>query len=114
MKKIMAKESSKTEQGVASFEYNPADQRFPTLFELNRPLDELGALLLREYAGRTIRFADLYQEHSRGRRYTDSNYKAVLTQLENEGKVNANKPGGAKRRKATFANDVLITFAKGG
>ena len=42
MKKIMAKESSKTEQGVASFEYNPADEQYPTLFELNRPLEELG------------------------------------------------------------------------
>jgi three-Cys-motif partner protein len=114
MKKIMAKESSKTEQGVASFEYNPADERFPTLFELNRPLDQLGAMLLREYGGRTIRFMDLYQAHSRGRQYIDKNYKAVLTQLENEGKVSAIKPGGAKRHKGTFADDVLITFAKGG
>jgi three-Cys-motif partner protein len=114
MKKIMAKESSKTEQGVASFEYNPADERYPTLFELRRPLVDLQAMLLRDYAGRTIRFDELYQKHSVGRPYIDSNYKAVLTQLENEGKVSAIKPGGAKRRKGTFANDVLITFAKGG
>jgi len=114
MKKIMAKESSKTEQGVASFEYNAADIRFLTLFEFSRPLDELGSLLVHEYAGKTISFEELYQSHSIGRRYVDSNYKAVLKQMEEEGKIRASKPGGAKRRNGTFANDVLITFAKGG
>jgi three-Cys-motif partner protein len=114
MKKIMAKESSKTEQGVASFEYNPADERFPTLFEFNRPLDQLGAMLLREYGGRKIRFTDLYQQHSRGRRFIDTNYRAVLKELENQGKLSATKTGGAKRRKGTFPDDVLITFLKGG
>lgn len=114
MKKIMAKESSKTEQGVASFEYNPADERFPTLFELNRPLEELQAMLLRDYAGRPIRFRDLYEKHSVGRPYVDSNYKAVLKQMEKEGKLSATKPGGAKRRPWTFADDVVITFSKGG
>jgi three-Cys-motif partner protein len=103
MKKIMAKESSKTEQGVASFEYNPADERYPTLFELNRPLEELEGMLLSAYAGRTV-----------GRPYIDSNYKVVLKHMEKEGKLTAAKPGGAKRRPGTFANDVIITFAEGG
>jgi three-Cys-motif partner protein len=114
MKKIMANESSKIEQGVASFEYNPADERFPTLFELNRSLEQLHILLLREYAGRSINFLELYEEHSVGRPYVDSNYKAVLKQMEKEARIIATKPGGVKRRPGTFANDVLITFAKGG
>ena len=114
MKKIMAKESSKTEQGVASFEYNPADERFPTLFELNRPLEQLQVMLYRDYAGRTISFLELYEKHSVGRPYVDSNYKAVLKQMEKEDKLTASKRGSAKRRPGTFANDVLITFAKGG
>ena len=115
MKKIMAKESSKIEQGVASFEYNPADERYPTLFELNRPLEQLENMLLREYAGRPpIQFREFYEKHSVGRPYTDSNYKAVLKQMEKEGKLSATKPGGAKRRPWTFADDVLITFSKGG
>ena len=71
-------------------------------------------MLIREYTGKPIRFRDLYEKHSVGRRYVDSNYKAVLKQMEKEGKVSAIKPGGAKRRKGTFADDVLITFAKGG
>src|SRR5689334_12761269 len=40
MKEIMAAESSGSEQGVPSFTYNPADKRFPVLFEYGRPLDE--------------------------------------------------------------------------
>jgi hypothetical protein len=114
MKKIMAKESSKIAQGVASFEYNPADERYPTLFELNRPLEQLQGILLSEYTGRTVTFLELYEKHSVGRPYVDSNYKAVLKEMEKEGKVSAIKPGTAKRRPWTFANDVLITFAEGG
>ena len=78
------------------------------------PWNNFKSMLLREYAGRTVSFVELYEEHSIGRPYVDSNYKAVLKQMEKEGKLTANKPGGAKRRKWTFANDVLITFAKGG
>jgi len=114
MKKIMAKESSKVEQGVASFEYNPADERYPTLFELNRPLEELEAMLVSAYAGKTINFVELYEKHSIGRPDVDSNYKAVLKEMEKEGKLSASKPGSTKRRPGTFASDVLITFAKGG
>ena len=114
MKKIMAKESSKTEQGVASFEYNPADERFPLLFELNQPLSQLQTMLHHEYAGKTISFADLYQSHSVGRPYVDSNYKAVLKEMEKAGKIRATKSGDARRRPGTFANDVLITFLEGG
>jgi three-Cys-motif partner protein len=113
MKKIMAKESSKIEQGVASFEYNPADERYPTLFELNRPLEQLQAMILCEYRGRTVSFVELYEKHSVGRPYVDSNYKSVLKQMEKERKLTASKPGGEKRRPGTFANDVLITFVGG-
>lgn len=41
MKSIMAGESSSSSQGVASFRYSPADARFPMLFALARPLDDL-------------------------------------------------------------------------
>ena len=42
MKEIMAKESSSTEQGVPTFEYNPSIREQGILFELSRPLDDLG------------------------------------------------------------------------
>ena len=40
MKEIMAKESSEHVQGVPSFEFSPASERYPMLFELSRPLDD--------------------------------------------------------------------------
>jgi three-Cys-motif partner protein len=46
MKGVMARESSKKEQGVAAFEYGPADKEYPLLFEMSRPLDDLKTKLL--------------------------------------------------------------------
>jgi len=54
MKEIMAKESSNKEQGVSVFEYNPATQNQPLLFELSRPLDDLAKTLLNQFAGCTM------------------------------------------------------------
>jgi hypothetical protein len=54
MKEIMVKESSDADQGVASFGYNPMDVRGAAqqqlLFQLSRPLDDLGDMLLKEFA----------------------------------------------------------------
>ena len=109
MKSVMARESSKSEQGVASFAYSPADKNYPVLFELSRPLDDLKIMLLNDCAGRAITFADLYREHSVGKPYTDSNYKQVLKMLEEEGAIIPQRLG-VKRRKGTFADDVMIQF----
>ena len=45
MKEIMSKESSASEQGVATFTYCPADETMPLLFELQRPIDDLEKIL---------------------------------------------------------------------
>lgn len=77
MKDIMAKESSDSNGGVASFEYNPRDVYFKqgSLFELlSRPLDDLQDMLLQQYAGRTIDFERLYIEHSVDKPYVRKNY----------------------------------------
>ncbi len=113
MKGVMARESSQRQQGVATFEYNPADRRFPLLFDLARPLDELEGMLLSDFAGRTISFRRLYEAHSVGKPYIDSNYKQALKRLEDKGLIAAEKPG-KKRRKGTFADDVVITFPRKG
>lgn len=114
MKGIMAKESTNHDQGVPSFEYNPADSRFPLLFELSRPLDDLEGMLFDAYANKTLSFEELYRSHSVGRRYIGKNYKEVLIRLADTGKITAAKPDGKPRRKNTFADDVVVTFpAKG-
>lgn len=109
MKGVMASESSKHEQGVASFEYSPADKKYPLLFELSRPLDDLKKMLLDDCRGKKITFKELYRTHSVGKPYTDSNYKHVLKALENDGAITAEKPG-KKRKIGTFADDVMIAF----
>ena len=111
MKGIMANQSSKQEQGVATFEYNPADKRFSLLFELQQPLDQLESMLLRDFAGCRISFKELYETHSVGKPYIARNYKEVLKKLEESGIITANKPG-KKRRRGTFADDVIIAFPK--
>lgn len=113
MKNVMASQSSRSQQGVASFEYSPADARFPLLFELARPIDQLERMLTNDFAGKTISFAALYENHSVGKPFVETNYKHALTNLENASLITADKPG-KKRRKGTFADDVLITFPKKG
>ena len=105
MKEIMAKESSDSQQGVPTFEYNPANERQPFLFELSRPLDDLGDMLLREFAGQQLKMSEVYQQHSVDRPYIKGSYKKVLLQLEDQGKIKA-----SKHRKNTFGDNVLVTF----
>jgi len=110
MKSIMAKESSATEQGVPSFEYNPALKTQGLLFELNRPLDELGELLLNRFAGQRLTMKEVYEAHNVGTRFIKQNYKAVLLSLEREGKIKADPPISERKPKNTFADHVRVIF----
>jgi len=109
MKEIMAGESSSAKQGVPSFEYNPAPPRYPLLYELYRPLDELENLLLDEFAGQTLTRVKIYDRHHVGKRYIEKNYREVLLKLEAEGKIITDPPVN-KRKKNTLAKTVRITF----
>ncbi len=109
MKNIMAKASSEMEQGVPTFEYNPALKNQLLLFELSRPIDELENLLLDEYAGKTLSMRQIYKIHSVGRRYISRNYKDILLKMEFDGTIRANP---SKRRKGTFGDKVMVTFPK--
>lgn len=117
MKGIMAGESSSSDEGVPSFTFSPADVRFPTLFELSRPLDDLRARLLRHFAGQRLTVRDIYVRHSVGTPYVERNYKDALKQLEAESRIQADPP--AERRpkrkgEVTFSDRVYITFPKAG
>jgi len=109
MKGIMANASSRNAQGVASFEYNPADKRMPLLMELMRPIDELAEILLSDIASKTLSVEEIYRQHSVGRRYVLKNYKEILKRLESESKIVANPPA-SERKKNSLANAVVITF----
>lgn len=114
MKGIMAGESSQNEQGVASFEYSPADVRQPLLFALSRPLDELEQMLLTKFAGRSVTFEQVYEEHNIGTPYIEKNYKDVIRNLEATGKIVADKPANQRRKYKgeVTVNNVLFTFPR--
>jgi len=92
MKEIMAKESSEHPQGVPSFEYSPASEKFPTLFELLRPLDDLAEMLSSEFSGETLTMNEIYMRHSVGRPFLKRNYKRVLAAMEAKDKIKASPP----------------------
>ena len=109
MRDIMANESSGSPQGVATFEYNPANERQPFLFEFSRPLDDLGTILLHDFSGRSLTMLKIYQQHSVDRPYTKKNYKQALLHLEEHGRILAS-PARNRRRRDTFADRVTVTF----
>ncbi len=113
MKEIMAAESSTAEQGVASFEYNPAARRQGLLFDLARPLDDLGEMLVRRFAGATVTMVQVYERHHVGTRFVKRNYKEVLAVLEAAGRISADPPAQKRRKRkgrVTFADGVRVTF----
>ncbi|ATB33884.1 three-Cys-motif partner protein TcmP [Melittangium boletus] len=117
MKGIMAGESSSAPQGVASFRYSPADARFPILFDLTRPLDDLAGMLLADFAGQSLRMQDIFDKHHVGKPFVEKNYRAALRQLEAAGKVQADPPATKRRKRkgeVTFAPDVRVTFPPAG
>jgi three-Cys-motif partner protein len=107
MKDVMAGFSVK-EQGVPSFEYNPADERYPALFEYSRPLDDLSNILLKEFAGKSLTMVEIYDTHNVGTRFIKKNYKHALMELERESKITT-EPAAEKRRSGTFADHVRVT-----
>jgi hypothetical protein len=115
MKDIMAHQSSTADQGVPSFTYNPADKRFPLLFELTRPLDDLGGMLLRDFVDYSLSVKEIYEEHSVGRPYLLRNYQDALRKLENDGKITAEPPAERRRKMkgvVTFSEKVMVTFPR--
>lgn len=110
MKDIMARESSGTEQGVPTFEYSPSFRNQGLLFELSRPLDDLGEMLLNQFSGRTMTMKQIFDSHHVGRRYIKSNYKEILKTLEREQKIVTNPPAELRKPKNSFADRVEVTF----
>jgi len=114
MKEIMYRESTDKSDDVASFEYNPVDlfggKQLSLLDLLARPLEDLENMLLQEFAGKTVDFLDLYEQHSVDKPYIKKNYKDVLRGMYEQGKLTAVNEKGKPPRKGTFADGMRITF----
>lgn len=111
MRDVMYKHSHK-EGTVANFEYNPADARWPSLFELLRPLGDLEDMLLARFAGVSIKLRPLFELHSKGKGYVLKNYREVLCRMEQDGKISMDPPC-PPRRRGTIGENVVITFPQG-
>lgn len=109
MKDIMAKESSDENQGVATFEYNPADKmpKQSLLFKLTLSVDDLAKILVTDYSGKKMPMRGIYEEHSIDTPFTVRNYKDALLKLEEEGKITT-----SPHRKNTMGDNVEIFFKR--
>lgn len=109
MKEIMHANATGKHDGTINFEFNPADKRQPTLFELLRPVEDLGEMILNDLSGVTAGIKGLYEMHSVGKPYILKDYRMQLCRLEQEGKVTMNKPC-PPRRKNSLADHILISI----
>ena len=107
MKKIMAQQSSELDQGLASFEYNPATHRQQLLLSLNTPFDDLEDMLLSDFAGRTAKRREIYEEHSVDTPFMERHYGQALWNLFERKAINANPP---PKKRNTFAPHIVATF----
>ena len=117
MKKIMANESTDSDKGVPSFEYNPATHHQSLLFEYSRPLDNLADMLMKYFAGKTVTMQQIYDQHydrfSVGTRYIKKSYRECLIKLEADGKIQADPPASERPKRkgnVTFGPRVKVTF----
>ncbi len=117
MKEIMAKESTNLDEGVPSFEYNPATHHQSFLFQYSRPLEDLADMLMEYFAGKTVTVKQILDQHynrfSVGTRYIEKSYKECLTKLEVDGKIQAEPPASKRQKRkgnVTFGPSVKVTF----
>ncbi len=106
MKKIMAQQSSELDQGLASFEYNPATHHQQLLLSLNAPFEDLEDMLLSDFAGRSAKRREIYEEHSVDTPFLERHYGLALWSLYERGAITTNRPP----KKNTFAANIVATF----
>jgi three-Cys-motif partner protein len=107
MKGVMAKASSEEHQGVPFFSFSPAaSRRQKFLFELNRPLDDLGNMLLTYFSGKRLTMREIYELHSIDRPFIAKNYKDVLAKLEKAGAISTK----GRKSKRGFADHIEVLF----
>ena len=110
MKDIMHGASSKIEEGIASFEFNPTEVHtqarqlpLPSFDEEFHPLNGLEHELLHEFAGRRVSFKEAFEEHHIGKPYVQKNYREAFRNLEIRGEITADVSANKrKKRKGQF------------
>jgi three-Cys-motif partner protein len=107
MRDIMAGMSSRHDDEVASFTYNPQME-----FERPSPLPRLQARIVDDLARRTMTVRQIFVTHSGDSRFTMKNYQEALRRLEKDGDVKVKRRSKVLVRagKATMPPNALVTF----
>ncbi len=110
MKNIMGASSSFFDQGIPSFEYNPATIASNQLFLPNMSLmDDFKEELLCDFTNQSLTMEEIFSLHNVGKPYLSKNYKKALLSLENEGKITTNRKQ-RRARKNQFPDDMEVKF----
>lgn len=115
MKDIMAKASSASDDGVASFAFAPKAPKPSLQLDMfnKRPTDTLGDELLRQFKGETLAVTEVFYRHHENTKYRLKNYKEAILRLEAAGTVICDPSAAARpprHGEPTLADDVRVTF----
>jgi len=115
MKRVMNQASSEIINGVGSWDFDPKDEA--KSLPLFSGLDEIRQRVLAAFAGRVLTFEQVLTEEAPSTRFTESNYRDALLELEEEGRILADpqaeeRPLQAGGHKRTLSGRVRITFQK--
>jgi three-Cys-motif partner protein len=112
MKTVMAGRSTKDSEGVPTYSYEratPQDQLQGSLFAPPSRLEELRSDLSTKFAGQTLSFDELVRHHHPGTSFVETNYRAVLKQMEARDEIRVTSP--KPRRPGTFGPLAQISFS---
>ncbi len=113
MKSIMRNQSSPSDDGIATFVYDPV-KHAQTRMKLFEGHAELASDLMQAFpADVPFTMDEVYAKHQFGTPYVPGDYKEALRQLEEAGRIIAEPPAEKRRKRKsqpTFADDVMVTF----
>jgi len=114
MKRILNGSSSTVVEGVGSGEHDPRAKHLPA--SLFGGLYEVENRLLSTFGDRRVRFDILLEEESQTR-FTESNYRDAILNLEREGHIVVDPPAETRpyqagREKRTLPKSVYISFGR--
>ena len=109
MKDITARYSTESNQGIASFNFDPTPNAQGS-FSFETPLDDLQSMLLNDFAGETISVREIHDRHCVDKPYRLPDYRHALHGLEERKMVSVDPP--AEKRKGIFPDHVKVTFPK--
>lgn len=113
MKHVMRKQSSPSDDGIATFLFDPTKHQQKRM-ELFDGHSKLADELMESFpVDEPVTMGEIYERHQFGTRYIPGDYKQALNVLEHRGAIDAVPPMSDRPKrhgKPTFADHVKVTF----